>query len=170
MQVHGFAAVGQFSAPDPFINGVPVEGGVGVVKKEKQQVVLFGGQGDLLLPPPDFPGPGVHSYPCQGEGLLGFVKPAQDRFHPGQKLGHVKGLDNIVLGPQFQPLHPVGHRRPGGDEDHRKLQGLEVFQKGEAIGAGKHDVHQGQVIVPGSRQVRGLIPIWGMVAKIAGRL
>ena len=81
MQVHGFAAVGQFSAPDPFINGVPVEGGVGVVKKEKQQVVLFGGQGDLVLPPPDFPGPGVHSYPCQGEGLLGFVKPAQDRFH-----------------------------------------------------------------------------------------
>ena len=97
-------------------------------------------------------------------------KNSQDRFHPGQKLGHVKGLDNIVLGPQFQPLHPVGHRRPGGDEDHRKLQGLEVFQKGEAIGAGKHDVHQGQVIVPGSRQVRGLIPIWGMVAEIAGRL
>ena len=50
MQIHGFAAVGQFPAPDPFINGVSVEGGVGVVKKEKQQVVLFGGQGDLLLP------------------------------------------------------------------------------------------------------------------------
>ena len=94
----------------------------------------------------------------------------QDRFHPGQKLGHVKGLDNIVVGPQLEPLHPVGDRRPGGDEDHRKLQRLEVFQKGEAIGAGKHDVHQGQVIVPGSRQVRGLIPIWGMVAEIAGRL
>ena len=96
------------------------------------------------------------------------MKPPQHRLHPGQEFGGVEGFDDVVLRPGVKAPDPVGHRAPGGDEDHRQVQGLAVFQQGKPVAPGEHDVHQGQVVDPSPGQVGGPVPVWGPVTAIAG--
>ena len=168
MEVYGPAVPQELLAPDLFIDSVPVEGDVFVLQEEQQQIVLLGGQGHGGPGPAHDAAGGVDfNVRRQGEDPPCLSAAAEDGFHPGQQLHQLEGLDDIVLRPQAQALHPVLQLSLGGEEDHRHLQLLAVFQELVAVGLGQHNVQQRQIEGLGFQLVRRVRPVRGPGAAVA---
>ena len=69
--------------------------------------------------------------------------PSQNRFHPGQQLQHLKGLDHVIIRTHAKPLHPIGKSPFCRQKNSRDLPGLPVHLK--AIQAGKHNIQKHQI-------------------------
>ncbi len=148
-------------APDPLVDGFPVHGAPGIPGKEKEQVVLRLGQVDLLRTPPDPHGGGVDLQSAGFQHHIALLIPPQHHVNPGQQLHGVKGLDNIVLRPQTEALHPIRHRPFGGEKDHRNLQRPDVFHQFEAVHLRQHHIQQDQIVHLPLQQVGRLRSVKG---------
>ena len=167
MEIHRLAAEGVVPAPDPLIDGLPVHGPPGIPGEEEQELVLRFCQADLFPVPPDLHGPGVDAQSAHLQHCVPLLVAAEDHVYPGQQLHHLKGLDNIVLRPQPQPLHPVGQRALGGEEDDRYLQGPDVLHQLKAVHLRQHHVQQDEIICIPLQQIRRLGPVLGAGAAKA---
>ena len=139
------------------------------MQEEDQQIVLLGGEGHDLAAPGHQPGLGVHHHVVHRDAVLRLVVAAQNGLHPGQELRDLKGLDDVVVGPQAQALDPVLHRAAGGDEDDGDLQGGQVLHQLEAVHPREHHVQEDQVVPLGLHRVGGVGAVVQAVAGVARR-
>ena len=74
---------------------------------------------------------------------------SEERLHAGQQLGHVEGLDQVIVGAEPEAGHAVGHLASGGKhQDGRGDAGLaKLAAHLEAAASGEHDVQEDQVVV-----------------------
>nr|WP_305849787.1 hypothetical protein [Phycicoccus sp. HDW14] len=86
-------------------------------------------------------------------GLGGVAAATQHGTHPGQQLGGLEGLDDVVVGSAVQARDPGGGFVAGGDDDDRySVAG--PAQAPEELGAvevGEPEVQQDDVVVVGLR-------------------
>ena len=95
-------------------------------------------------------------------GLLLHTGAAQDSVNPGQHLFHLKGLDNVIIGPLFQAGHLVLRLPLGGEHNHRSLVVFpNFFQHRPAVHDRQHDIQQHQVGPESSEQLYALAAVLG---------
>ena len=106
----------------------------------------------------------------------------QQGAYPRQQLGIGKRLDQIVVGAQFQPAHPVFHRIAGGEEQHRRVRRALAHHLHQlpAIEPGQHDVEDYQIerflldqVFAVDAVARDLHPVAGLLQpslEVVGRL
>lgn len=94
---------------------------------------------------------------------------AQHTLHPGQQLGGLEGLDNVVVGTHPQPPDPVGHLPLGGQKDHRRAAVHQLGHQGKAVNAGQHHIQQHQVIEMLVHQAGGRDAVGGGLDPAAQR-
>ena len=80
---------------------------------------------------------------------------AQQAAHPGQQFGKGEGLDQVIVGAQFQAVYTVFHGITGSEEQHRDVEAgaAHGLQDLPAVAAGQHHVEDQQVVITGQRQV-----------------
>jgi hypothetical protein len=66
------------------------------------------------------------------------LPPPDDGLEPGVQLGEVKGLHQVIFGPQLQAREPVVERGPRRDDEHarRRAIGFEGPEKVEVEAVG----------------------------------
>ena len=102
------------------------------------------------------------------ERLHGLASALQ-RPYPGQKLGEVEGLDQVVVRPFVQPGHPVAGRVACGQHQDGKgraptTQALDDF---EAADLGHPPVEDGDLVLVGVEVAQGQLPVTGGVHRVA---
>ena len=84
------------------------------------------------------------------------------RPHAGQQLLPGERLDQVVVGPQVQALHPVLHAVPRGQAEHRRAarsRRRSVWRIANPSFARQHHVQQHRVVRVRLRQVQRLVPV-----------
>ena len=87
----------------------------------------------------------------------------------GQQLLKVKGLDQIVIPPQVQALHPVGHTVAGGEEEDGGVVPLvpQLLDQGVAVLFGQHHIQQDAVILRPQQMGLGVLAVKAAVHGVA---
>ena len=79
-------------------------------------------------------------------GIVGDLRPAKHRIDPGDELFHLKGLDNVVVGPHLQSLDTIEDLAFGCQHDNGNLGGLpDLGTDRPTIHHRQHDVQQNQI-------------------------
>ena len=86
--------------------------------------------------------------------ISNLIRMSEHHVDPGQQLDGVEGLDDVILRPQPQTLHPVVHGALGGEEDHRDLHGAYVLHQLKPVHLRKHHVQKDQVVGVLLQQIR----------------
>ena len=114
-----------------------------------QQLQLLGGRVDFLPIHDQLVGVQVNHQLVERQpfaGVVGDLRPPQDRIDPGDELLHLKGLHHIVVRPHLQALDAVEHLALGRQHDDGHLAGLPDFGAHRpAVHHRQHDVQQDQV-------------------------
>ena len=145
---------GPVAAPDPLIQGIPVQRRAPVAHELLQQFKFVGRQVHRLAVPGHRMFPHIQHH-VKGLHDVAAPGPPQHRFHPGQQFLHHKGLHDIVVSPPAQAFHPLPDGALGRNKDHRYPLGPQIVQQFVAIQPRQHDVQQRQVIVVFLDQVGG---------------
>ena len=101
-----------------------------------------------------------------GRGLAA----AQQRAHAGQQFDEGEGLDQIIVGAQFQALDAIVHGVARAQDQHRRADFAiaDLLQHAEAVHVGQHQVQNDQVVLGGMDQVDGGGAVAGDVDRVAG--
>ena len=87
---------------------------------------------------------------------------AEDGVDPGQQLLHLKGLDDVVVGPHLQAGDFVGGFAFGGEHDDGGFVGLPNFgADGPAVHHREHDIQQHQVGAEEAVELQGFAAVLG---------
>ena len=132
--------------PDLFEKGLTKERRVGILAKNHQQVKFLSGQIHPNAVLQHFTGIQIHIDIQQMEHALAFVVAPEHYFDAGNNLHHLKGLYNVILRTQLEPLDPVIQIAFGCKEDHRNIHGADVGQQIITVKTRQHDIQQHQVI------------------------
>ena len=94
-----------------------------------EELVLIGGDGQLLCPPHGCQGRKIQRQPAVAPavrlgGGRGAAHPAQGHLHPPQQDLHVEGLGHIVLGSHVKAGQHVLFQVVGGQKDDRQIRPL----------------------------------------------
>ncbi len=112
-----------------------------------------------------FVGVQVDHQAVEGEAAgLGLVPPqaAEDGVDPGQHLLHLKGLDDIVVGPHLQAGDFVGGVAFGGEHEDGGFVGLpDLGAHGPAVHHRQHDIQQHQVGAEEAVELQGFAAVLG---------
>ena len=131
--------------PDPLIQIFPKKRNIPVLHKKQHQIKLLAGQRHrtaVFCHPSCFH---IDRHISKRDHLIRLIVSAQNRFHSGRQLRHVKRLDQIIVGSQFQSLDPVLHFMLRRDKDHRHLKGPDIFHHIISVRARQHDIQKHQV-------------------------
>ena len=123
MEIHGAAVSHILIFPHALVNSLSKKGDIFILEEQNQKIVLLRGQLHDFTALGDHPGLGVHHHVVHDDPALGLVVAAQHSLHPGQELGDLEGLDDIVVCAQAQTLDPVLDGTPRRDKDDGNLQG-----------------------------------------------
>src|SRR3954469_5326359 len=63
---------------------------------------------------------------------LGHGRPARERGDACQQLGKGEGLDEVVVAPSLQSLHPIAHAGHGGQEQNRRFDARSAYRLDDA--------------------------------------
>lgn len=141
----------------------PWEGLAGIAKQGLHQVPLPVGEGALPRRTAQNALGRVEGHPAQAEpgGALPAPGPPAHGPDAGDQLLHGEGLDQIVVRPGLQPLHPVGHRVQGGDNQHGggNAVGAHPAEDGGAAHGGKHPVQDDEVVGLLADPAQAVVPV-----------
>ena len=169
--VHVIGAARVLIVPDTVLNLLPGEHLFLVAQQVLQDGELLGQQGDLLPAPGDPPLGCVQGQVAGGEqvGALAGVL-AGHGPDAGQQLVKVEGLDQVVVRPQVQALHPVRHAVPGGEEENRGVHPLlpQFPHQGIAVLLGHHHVQEDAIVLRPQQVELGILPVMAAIHGIAG--
>ena len=130
-----------------------------------KQLQFFRGGVHPLAPDLQFVGVQVDHQAVEGEAAgFGLVPPqaAEDSVDPGQQLLHLKGLDDVVVGPHLQAGDFVGGFAFGGEHDDGGFVGLPNFgADGPAVHHREHDIQQHQVGAEEAVELQGFAAVLG---------
>ena len=155
-------------APDLFIQIIAVEHPAAVAQQYQQKVVLLRGQGYGPAGAQHFAAAGIDRHIPGRKLQRPAPGPAQHALNPGDKLGRVERLDDVIVGPAVQPLDLIGRCGLGRNEDARGAGGQQVTQQVVAVDARHHDVEQHKVILVSLQQVGGFGSAGHGLAGVAG--
>ena len=91
--------------------------------------------------------------------------PPGQRAQSREQLGQVKRFGQIVIGPAIKPADPIGHRRSGGQHQHRDphlvlAQPSADFESGQSR---QHGIQHDSVVVAADRRGVAVCPVDGYV-------
>ena len=136
-----------------------------------QNGVLLGQQLDLPPRPGGGVAPGVQHQVGHGEDV-GVAARVLAGHGPdaGQQLVKVEGLHQVVVAPQIQAAHPVGHAVAGGEEEHRGVRplGPQLLHQGIPVLLGQHHVQQDAVVLRPHQVELRLLPVHAAVHRVPG--
>ena len=140
--------------------------------EDDQQVEFLPGQIHPLTVLIHLPGLRVDGDVQDLQDALALVVAPQDHLDPGQQLHDLKGLHDVILGPQLEPLHPVHHVRLGREEDDGDAQRADEGQKVISVELGQHDIQQHQIEGVALQQIGGLLAVIGAghVVALSGQI
>ena len=83
--------------------------------------------------------------------LRGAIAAPQQRAHPRQQLGEGEGLDQVVVGSEFEAAHPVLDLAACGQEEHRHLAACrpQATQDAPAVEPRQHHIEHDEVVFAG---------------------
>ncbi len=98
---------------------------------------------------------------------------AAERFHASEELGEGEGLDEIVVAPGLEPLHPLVHRGERREEEDRGLValGAQGFHQAHAIHAARqHAVEHQHVELLRGGEEESVAAIGRVLHRVPGLL
>ena len=146
MHVDGLGRAVPVGVPDLFQDGLAADHRPRILGEQRQQVELLGRQRHLDPLDEDPSGPAIDG---QGAEDLDLVRAgrlaaaAHDRPDPGDQLPEAERLDDVVVGAQLQPDHPVDLGPAGGDhQDRDRGAGAQLLAEVVAVHVGQAQVEE----------------------------
>ena len=95
---------------------------------------------------------------------------AQEGADPRQKLGEGERLDQVVVGPDFEPFDPIVYRIPGTEDENGRRPALppEFVDDAQAVTSRQHQIHNRHIRLACEGRLESFFPIGRHIDRKAG--